>query len=225
MSGESHCPLCTAVSAVEFCHDRRRSYLRCPRCALVFVPPRFYLDREFERREYDLHRNDVHDPGYRRFLSRLACPLAERIAPGASGLDFGCGPGPALAHMLEEAGYRVALYDSFYRPDVRVLEARYDFICATEVVEHLHHPGEVLGRLWSLLRGGGWLGVMTKLVLDADAFSRWHYKNDPTHVCFFSEATWHWWAQERGALLELHAPDVILLGKPRADQSCSSMLA
>jgi SAM-dependent methyltransferase len=189
------------------------------------VPPRFYLDRESERREYDLHRNDVDDPGYRRFLSRLADPLAERLAPGASGLDFGCGPGPALANMLEGAGHRVALYDSFYRPNPGVLENRYDFICATEVVEHLHRPGEILGLLWSLLRGGGWLGVMTKLVLDADAFSRWHYKNDPTHVCFFSETTWRWWARERGALLELPAPDVILLGKPQDDQSCSSMLA
>jgi SAM-dependent methyltransferase len=213
MIGDSHCPLCLAASAEEFWAGPRRRYLRCRRCALVYVPPEFYLDRESERREYDLHRNDVHDPAYRGFLARLADPLLERLPPGASGLDFGCGPGPALAHMLEQAGCRVALYDSFYHPDEKVLRGKYDFICATEVVEHLHRPGEVLARLWSLLRGGGWLGVMTKLVIDVDAFSRWHYKNDPTHVCFFSETTWRWWAGEHRAGLELHGADVILLNK------------
>jgi hypothetical protein len=213
MSGESHCPLCGAKQAIEFSVDRQRNYLRCPRCALVFVPPEFYLDRESERREYDLHRNDINDPGYRRFLSRLAVPLLERLVPAANGLDFGCGPGPALAHMLEQAGCRMALYDSFYHPDEGVLRSQYDFICATEVVEHLHRPGEVLARLWSLLSVGGWLGLMTKLVLDAEAFSRWHYKNDPTHVCFFSETTWRWWADEHQAGLELLGPDVILLRK------------
>ena len=43
-----------------------------------------------------------------RFLGRLAEPLVERLDPGASGLDFGCGPGPALAAMLTRRGYTVA---------------------------------------------------------------------------------------------------------------------
>jgi hypothetical protein len=214
MIDESHCPLCGSAAAVEFGRDQRRHYLRCTRCALVFVPPGYYLDRAAERREYDLHRNHVHDPGYRAFLSRLTEPLLGRLPPGAVGLDFGCGPAPALARMLEEAGCRVALFDSFYRPDDAALQGRYDFICATEVVEHLHQPGRVLARLWSLLSPGGCLGVMTKLVIDAQAFSRWHYKNDPTHVCFFSETTWQWWAGAQGASLEFHHADVVLLGKP-----------
>ena len=52
---------------------------------------------------------------------------------------------------------------------------------------------------------------MTKLVRDPDAFARWHYKNDPTHICFFSERTWDWWAQQQGAALEIRGSDVILL--------------
>ena len=211
MLQESHCPLCSGSTANDFFVDQRRPYLRCGDCALVFVPPAYYLDREAERREYDLHRNEVNDPGYRRFLSRLSEPLLQRLAPGASGLDFGCGQGPALAHMLEEAGCLVALYDSFYQPDPRVLEHQYDFICATEVVEHLHRPGEELQRLWSLLCKGGWLGIMTKLVRDVEAFSGWHYKNDPTHVCFFSDLTWQWWARRHGASIEILGADVILL--------------
>jgi len=53
---------------------------------------------------------------------------------------------------------------------------------------------------------------MTKLVRDRQAFAGWHYKNDPTHVCFFSEQTWQWWAQRQGTPLHIVGADVILLG-------------
>lgn len=213
MTRETHCPLCAAPEVSEYFTDKRRPYLYCGNCSLVFVPPHAYLERDAERAEYDLHQNDINDAGYRTFLSRLLLPLVARVPPGARGLDFGCGPGPALAHMLIEAGYEVALYDSFYMPDRSVLRCRYDFICATEVVEHLHQPGMELAHLWSLLHPGGLLALMTKLVRDSDAFANWHYKNDPTHVCFFSADTWRWWAAQRDASLEIIGADVIFLGK------------
>lgn len=212
MVQDMHCPLCTAGEPAPFHEDRCRPYLRCGRCALVFVPPAYHLSREAERAEYDLHRNRVDDPAYRAFLSRLADPLAARLSPAARGLDFGCGPGPALAALLAERGFQVGLYDSFYFPDTGALATTYDFICATEVVEHLHRPGRELARLWDMLQPGGWLGVMTKLVRDRAAFGNWHYKRDPTHVCFFSEDTWRWWAREYAASLEILGSDVILLG-------------
>jgi SAM-dependent methyltransferase len=211
MSAAMHCPLCGGQSIDPFHEDQRRPYLRCHRCALVFVPPAFYLDRDAERAEYDLHCNREDDPGYRTFLSRLALPLAARLSPGSHGLDFGCGAGPALACMLREAGHEVSLYDSYYQPDSSALVRCYDFVCATEVVEHLHQPGLELARLWSLLKPGGCLGIMTKLVRDRAAFAGWHYKNDPTHVCFFSRKTWMWWAREQGAHLEIIGADVILV--------------
>jgi SAM-dependent methyltransferase len=213
MSGETHCPLCAGPEISAYFQDKRRPYLSCGDCSLVFVPPQAYLCRADERAEYDLHQNDIHDPGYRNFLSRLVRPLVERIPAGARGLDFGCGPGPALAHMLRDAGYEVLLYDSFYVPDRSVLQGGYDFICATEVVEHLHQPGKELSQLWSLLPPGGLLAVMTKLVRDPVAFASWHYKNDPTHVCFFSANTWRWWAAKQDASLEIIGADVIFLAK------------
>lgn len=211
MNQESHCPLCASNRVREFHRDRRRDYLRCDHCALVFVPPEFHLSAAAEKAEYDLHCNETGDPGYRAFLGRLAGPLAARLDVGARGLDFGCGPGPALAAMLAERGFSVKLYDIFYYPDKTVLEQHYDFICATEVVEHLSEPGAVLERLWGLLKPGAYLGVMTKLVRDREAFARWHYKNDPTHICFFSEQTWRWWARNNGAVLERFDADVMLL--------------
>ena len=52
------------------------------------------------------------------------------------------------------------------------------------------------------------------LVRDREAFASWHYKNDPTHVCFFSRRTWQWWAGRQGASLEFIGADVIMLGRP-----------
>ncbi|MDO8861764.1 class I SAM-dependent methyltransferase [Haliea sp. E1-2-M8] len=215
MSREMHCPLCDGPGG-DFHRDRRRPYLRCGRCLLVWVPPAFLLAPEREKAEYDLHQNRPDDPAYRGFLGRLAGPLLQRLAAGCSGLEFGCGPGPALAAMLREAGHRVSLYDPFYFPNPGALEVCYDFITATEVVEHLHRPGAELERLWALLRPGGTLGIMTKLVRDREAFATWHYKNDPTHVCFFSRDTWNWWAQCHGATAVFPENDVILLRKNAA---------
>ena len=215
MPVKKHCPLCDCEHVTCYHEDARREYWRCSNCALIFVPPRFYLDREAEKAEYDLHRNAVDDAGYRQFLSRLASPLLQRLPAGARGLDFGCGPAPALADLLRERGCEVALYDPFYAPQHSLLDTRYDFICATEVVEHLHQPGRELQRLWSILQPEGWLAVMTKLVKSREAFATWHYKRDPTHVCFFSDTTWQWWAQEFDARIERYGADVIMLQRLR----------
>ncbi len=116
------------------------------------APPECRLAEDRERAVYELHENSESDPGYRRFLTKLAEPLLARMEPGACGLDFGCGPGPALAKMLEEAGLAVALYDPFFYPDDRLLTQRYDFVTCTEVVEHLYQPAEVFQMLDRLLR-------------------------------------------------------------------------
>lgn len=209
----SHCPLCGGFDSLPFHTDKRRVFERCQTCLLVHVTPEYYLEPAAERAEYDKHQNSVHDAGYRKFLSRLSQPLVERLPVGARGLDFGCGPGPALANILTEAGYCMDLYDVFYQPDQTVLEKKFDFICATEVVEHLHHPRLIFDQLWGLLSPGGYLGLMTKLVRDETAFTLWHYKNDPTHVCFFSRDTFQWWAGENEAKIEFIGADVIILNK------------
>jgi len=213
------CPLCGENHSDSYARDKRREYLQCLNCALVFVPAEHRLNANDEKAIYDLHENDINDAGYQRFLNRLAEPLLERLPRKASGLEFGCGPGPALAAMLESAGHSVSLYDLFYYPDQTVFDKQYDFITATEVVEHLYAPGAELNRLWGCLKTGGWLGVMTKLVIDKERFAHWHYKNDLTHVCFFSRGTFEWLAQEFNAELTVIGADVVLLKKTNAASS------
>lgn len=213
MSSLITCPLCDGQKIEPWHRDRRRDYLRCADCNLVFVPASFHLDAVAEKAIYDQHENDPGDAGYRRFLMRLTHRLLQRLPPQSTGLDFGCGPGPALAAMLREAGHSVALYDKFYFPDATVLQQQYDFICATEVLEHLPDPRAVLDSLFACLRPGGWLGVMTKRARDQAAFARWHYILDPTHICFFSDHTFGWIATHWGARLEMLGDDVVLLQK------------
>jgi len=56
---------------------------------------------------------------------------------------------------------------------------------------------------------------MTKQVIDLEAFACWHYKYDPTHVTFFSRATFRYLAERDKLELEFIGNDVILLRKPQ----------
>lgn len=184
-----NCPLCRSKAVRGYSRDKRRDYHQCRVCGLVFVPPAQRPTAEEEKRRYDLHQNSPADPGYREYLNRLFIPLAQSVAPGSRGLDFGSGPAPVLSLLFREAGHFMTLYDPFYQPDAAVFDLRYDFITASEVVEHLHEPERELERLWRCLKPGGRLGIMTQFSVGQDAFPQWHYKNDLTHVCFFSRQT------------------------------------
>lgn len=214
----TQCPLCHHSQVETYHQDAHRPYYQCRCCALIFVPPAYRLTSAAEKEVYDQHNNDPTDAGYRRFLFRLFAPIRERLPPPAQGLDFGSGPGPTLSTMFAEAGYTMAIYDPYYAADTGVLTKSYDFITASEVAEHLYQPGEVLAQLYCLLRPGGWLGLMTKLVSNRAAFARWHYTRDLTHVCFFSHQTLRWWAKQFCCPIFFIGQDVILLHKERKQQ-------
>jgi len=111
----SACPVCRAPSPAHFLRVDERDYLRCRSCEARFLDPDQRPGPTDERAHYLLHENNPGDPRYRKFLSRLVKPLLEKLGPQCRGLDYGCGPGPALAAMLREAGHDMALYDPFFR--------------------------------------------------------------------------------------------------------------
>ncbi|WP_440054409.1 class I SAM-dependent methyltransferase [Pseudoalteromonas sp. T1lg65] len=209
----TQCGLCQSTHVISYYQDKKRSYWQCQQCSLVFVDPRERLSPEQEKAIYDSHENDLEDAGYRRFLSRVLEPLLARLKKPSRGLDFGCGPGPLLAKMLAEAKHEVALFDLFYANHPEVLESRYDFIVCTEVIEHVAEPGKVLAKLLSILELGAPLALMTKLVINKERFASWHYKNDLTHISFFSRSTFEYVARHFDCELEFIGTDVIILTK------------
>jgi len=198
-----------------------RSYWFCPVCEARFLDPAQHPSPEDELAHYRQHQNHPDDPGYRRFLSKLATPLSARLPRGAAGLDYGCGPGPALAAMLREAGHEIALYDPFFQPDRSVLAGEYDFVTCTETAEHFHDPAAEFARLMALVRPGGWLAIMTCFQTDDARFARWHYRMDPTHVVFYRARTLQFLARRAGWTCEIPAKDVALMRRPltRADHA------
>ena len=72
-------------------------YWRCQRCEARFMDADGYLTSQQEYAHYQLHENNTDDLGYRTFLGKMAGPLLAKLDPVSSGLDYGCGPGPADA--------------------------------------------------------------------------------------------------------------------------------
>ncbi|MHA1164581.1 MAG: class I SAM-dependent methyltransferase [Alphaproteobacteria bacterium] len=213
------CPVCRAPSPAHFARIDERDYLRCRSCEARFLHRDQLPGPKDERAHYLLHENDPGDPCYRKFLSRLAEPLLGKLGAGCRGLDYGCGPGPALAAMLREAGHDMALYDPFFHSDPEPLEQTYDFIVCTESAEHFHNPADEFDKLDAMLRPGGWLGVMTCFQTDDALFANWHYRKDPTHVVFYRAATFEVIAAQRGWSCEIPLKDVVLMQKPAEENS------
>jgi len=210
----SACRVCGAPATRFFLNVEGLDYHRCDRCEATVLDPAQWLSAETEYAHYLNHENNVADTAYRRFLSRLVDPLLKKLAAGREGLDYGCGPGPALAHMLSEAGHSVSLFDPFFFPDQAFLGRWYDFITCTEAIEHFHHPVEDFSRFERMLRPGGWLAVMTCFQGDDDHFAAWYYRRDPTHVIFYREETLRHIARSFGWYCEFPVKDVALMQKP-----------
>lgn len=168
-------------------------YFHCSICDLRFLDPGLQLSPEDERARYLFHENRVDDPGYQRFLEPVYLELKKRVSPRASVLDFGAGPGPALIHRLRESGYtQTALYDPYFWPDKSVLEKQYDAILATEVIEHFRRPADDFRLLKESLSVSGLWIFMTHFYDDTLDFNHWYYRQDPTHLSFYSKKTMQW---------------------------------
>ncbi len=214
MSYSNICPICNSKNLEDYHNGEGRSYLLCKECDLVFVPFNELPTIDVEKKKYDQHQNSPQDSGYRAFLSKLYIPIQEFIKPNSYGLDFGSGPGPTLSKMFEELGYKMDIYDIFYAQNNEVFKREYDFITTTEVIEHLHKPKEELLRLAGMLKIGGVLGIMTAFRPDKEQFASWYYKNDPTHVRFFTPKTFEYIAKLLRMEIIYIDNGVVILKKP-----------
>lgn len=209
-----NCPLCTSNATKPFYRGKKREFFQCLECDMVFVPPEFHPSAEEEKTRYDFHHHSLADSGYRNFLNRLFQPLEKVLPPGARGLDFGCGREPTLSILFEEVGFSCTNYDLHYFNDPAVLEAQYDFLTCSETMEHFRNPRTEFERFLMLVKPGGWIGIMTQLRDDAPSFDKWFYKDDLTHLGFFSRKSFQWLEKQYGLKLEFDPDSVMLFNRP-----------
>ncbi|MCF6321620.1 MAG: class I SAM-dependent methyltransferase [Rhizobiaceae bacterium] len=218
------CPVCLGSSTAKFAHIDEKIYWRCEDCQARFLDPVQRLSPGDEHAHYLHHENNVDDTSYQKFLQKAATPLLEKLAPHCHGLDYGCGPGPALAHMLTQSGHKVRLYDPYFYNNIEALGDRYDFITCTETAEHFFHPANEFERFNKILKPGGWLVVMTCFQSDDAKFTNWYYRQDPTHVVFYRHETFQWLANHHNWSCEFPVTNVVLMQKipARMPPNCPS---
>jgi hypothetical protein len=190
------CPLCQASTAQQL--EVASQFYDCPSCGTVFRHPQFFISSEKEKARYLLHENDVTNDHYRAFVSPIVTAVCNDFTPPGPGLDFGAGTGPVISEMLRNQGYKMNLWDPFFHPEASVLEHKYKFIVCCEVIEHFHEPFVEFQRMKNLLLPSGKLYCKTALLPKKKAFANWYYKNDPTHVIFYSEKNLKWIQRQVG---------------------------
>lgn len=210
-----NCILCTSkhTELLEVKKDPR-TYFLCHGCFLIFADSTHYLSPSQERERYLEHDNGLHQAGYVHFLQRIIQPSLEYITPAMQGLDYGCGPVPTLSKLLAQQGIQCYDYDPLFGFD-HPLES-YDFVFATECLEHFHQPAVEWQQISGLLREEGVLGIMTEQWETLEAFQTWYYKRDLTHVCFYHARTFEYVSTYFGfALLYRDRNRSIILKKKR----------
>lgn len=195
ISKSSHCLLCDHLASQFYLDVKGQSYYLCPQCDLRFLDPKRHLSSAQEVARYETHQNFVEDASYQQFMSPMVNLILSSVPPGSEVLDFGCGRAPMLEHLLGPKGYKVRGFDPFFNPDESALHKTYDFIAGVEVFEHLYSPSKEIEMLRSMLKPSGHLGVMTCLVTNEIDFEIWWYRNDPTHVVFYSKKSFDWIAK------------------------------
>lgn len=110
---------------------------------------------------------------------------------GRNGFDFGSGPSPVLAMILERNyHFSMDIYDLFYSPHKIYESQKYDLVTVTEVIEHLLNPLQYFHLFKILLKEDSILRIMTLFhPKDRGIFVEWHYVRDMSHISFYTPKT------------------------------------
>ena len=210
------CIVCNKKTAKIFKIIEGKQYWKCNKCLAIFLDKKFYLELIDEHSHYLSHKNCIYDADYRKFLVRLMLPLDKSLQRKSIGLDYGCGPGPALAKMLEEKGHIMHLYDPFFYQNKSFINKVFDFICCTETAEHFHNPFKEFSLFNNILSSNGVIGIMTSFTTDESLFENWHYRKDPTHVVFYNETTFQVIAFQNNWNCEIVKKDIVLMKRKQS---------
>lgn len=175
-----------------------RLYWLCGTCGGIFLDPKSRLTADDEKKRYTMHENTLDEPGYRRHLEQFLSYVLKFAGSSVSTVfDYGSGPEPCLARLLELQGFTVRYRDPFFCPDTPAFEGGADLVTCLEVAEHFAEPRRDFALMAECLREGGFLAVGTHLLTSGIAtrdsrsvwefFLPWWYRQDSTHISFYTE--------------------------------------
>lgn len=170
----------------------KNKYYHCNECEAIFSDLEEIIPLDEEKKRYEGHDNNHQNEGYvKMFKDFIEDVIEPHINLGEINdvLEFGCGPGPVLADLLEGRNLNVDLYDPFFFPKRVFADQKYDLITATEVFEHFSDPIKEMKLLISHLKKGAYLAVMTSFHPGPENFEDWWYKWDSTHIVFYNQKT------------------------------------
>lgn len=199
-----HCLVCE-TKVTEFTQLKNsKIYWHCQNCFFTKLDPSFHIDSAKEKARYDKHQNSIADQGYvktlEKFIDYSITPFKESIT---NILDYGSGPEPVLAELLKRQGYKTKIYDPFYATN-QFSDESFDFITSTEVFEHFYDPKKEIENILSLVKVKGFIAIMTRFCTTIEEFKSWFYKDDPTHVSFFTIKTFEYLSKELGFTIVKH---------------------
>ncbi len=168
-----------------------KKYVFCRRCGFVQALKEYFPSPDEERERYLKHNNSVSDSGYVKYLeSFIDSAVTPYIEMGSDILDFGSGPSPVLSELLNLRGYGTVSYDPYFSDTDSWRKRTFGGVVSLEVFEHMSSPVRELKDITSVLETGGYLVIGTALhPEDKSFFDRWWYKDDFTHISFYSEKT------------------------------------
>lgn len=182
-----NCLVC-ASSAVRLLETKRKQFLRCAVCSFSFLHPEFLPSEEAAFNRYKQHCNNEDNEGYRQFLSKIIERALFYADKAESVIDWGSGPEPLASRFLREKGFSVFSWDPHFSFSEKPKKAFYDLALCIETAEHFFYPQKDFAALFETLKPDAFALIHTHLAPeDDDAFLRWWYTEDITHVSFYSK--------------------------------------
>lgn len=197
---KKECVFCNSTEITSY-KIKNRDYFFCNDCGGISVNPLNFVSEQKQKERYSFHNNTLENVGYRRFLESFINPVLSFINKNkkeekGNFFDFGSGPQPCLCFLLDElkntgkirADTQIYYWDKYFSDKKTIVPC--DYVTCLEVVEHFEHPQESFVDLANCAKDDGYIFVGTMILTNdlkkIENFAYWWYKEDCTHVSFYS---------------------------------------